>query len=237
MIRRLSATRRHRAMASEPELRREIADRAARADERRRRLARGARPRRPNAESRSVSRSASSPAPRSRSGRRSGSAATSGITTPAARRRNARERVDDRARMRRDVLVRQRALGRPNATRKASDRLPSPICSPRYSSNTATSRSSRAASRIAARSSPPGRPRRRRRRDPGAPPGKGSPPRTRGLGRALGERVEVELERTPDALEQRGVQLADPALGRPRGLAGWRNARASARTPAEPSAR
>ena len=40
------------------------------------------------------------------------------------------------------------------------------------------------------------------------------------LRRRLGERVEVELERAPDAVEQRRVELAEPALGRARGLAG-----------------
>ena len=59
-----------------------------------------------------------------------------------------------RARRPRRVSVRS---GEPNATRKASERLPAPICSPRYSSKTSAPRtSSPPASRIASSSSAAG---------------------------------------------------------------------------------
>ena len=116
----------------------------------------------------------------------------------------------------------------PKASRNASDRFPSPIVSGfRYSSKTSSSRK-QLAGRLADRSKDVG--------------GRDLLVDDEGeilahlrvrahllegddLRRRLGERVEVELERSPDAVEQRRMELAEPALRRARGLprvkCGW----------------
>jgi len=52
------------------------------------------------------------------------------------------ERLDDAAAKLRGLVVGQRSLRRAERDRKASDRLPAPVCSPRYSSKTAAERNS-----------------------------------------------------------------------------------------------
>ena len=93
-----------------------------------------------------------------------------------------RERVDDRRAHRRDVLVRQRPLGRAEGEPERERPLSlADLLGPRYSSKTSTL-AQQLAGRLADRGDEArrrGRPRRRRRRDPAAPPGTGSPPRRR----------------------------------------------------------
>ena len=148
-----------------------------------------------------------------------------GLTASAsreARRRTARpSALDDRGAAgatSSSVSVRS---GEPNARRNASERLPAPICSPRYSSNTATSRSSGPpASRIAAASAAAGTSSSTTKARSCRTSGNGlTSSNSAASGARCGERVEVELERTPEALEERGMQLADPPLPRARGLA------------------
>ena len=121
--------------------------------------------------------------------------------------------------------------GEPNATRNASERLPSPTCSPRYSSKTATRpqlrpappRGSRSSSAAAGTSSSTTNARSCRTSGYGL-----TSSNSTASGAARDERVEVELERAPRPLEQRRVQLADPALARcAPTLPGWRNGSAA----------
>ncbi len=109
----------------------------------------------------------------------------------------------------------------PNATRNASERFPSPTCGPRYSSNTDD-----VAQKIPAGSAD-------RREDLGRghvlvdDEGEILPHlgvradlvEPHQLAGASGERVEIELECPPSAVELGRVELSDPSFGRARGLA------------------
>ena len=125
-----------------------------------------------------------------------------------------------------------------NATLKASERLPSADLVAAVLVEDARRRA--AARARPPRESPPrapprARPRRRRTPDPAAPPGYAlTSSYATALGRRRDERIEIELERAPGALEQRGMELADPALARARrpcrdGGTAPRRARTSAR--------